>query len=341
MSVNKISSVAINSISCALPKNSVRIVDRIPSSMADMAYKITKVTGFSSLRIAPKNTTTSDLVVEAAKPVLDDFGRNNIKAIVFVSETPDYIFPATSHVLQDTLGLPDTTFCVDINEGCSGYVTGLYISSLLAKNLGGVLLCGGDTRSKLVPADDFTPSSIFADGAFVTLISPTNLDNKANNASNEDAIAFNFASYGERRDALIMENSRHRVVENPKNNGNPYMDGKAVLKFAVSAVPKVVDELLTQCGLTKDDITYYACHQANRSLLLFLADAMNLPHDRIPFASQDIGNTISATIPLLLSIQREQADLSRVLCAGFGVGLAVGACIVNLAETKFYGIIEV
>ena len=137
MSVNKISGVSVNCISCALPKNSVRIVDRIPASMADMAYKITKVTGFSSLRIAPKNTTTSDLVIEAAKPVLDDFGRNNIKAIVFVSETPDYIFPATSHVLQDKLGLPNTTFCIDINEGCSGYVTGLYVSSLLVKNLGG------------------------------------------------------------------------------------------------------------------------------------------------------------------------------------------------------------
>lgn len=135
--MEKINGITVKCISCALPKQSVKIADRIPASMADMAYKITKVTGFSSLRIAPKYVTTADLVIKAAEPVLKDFGKENIKSLVFVSETPDYIFPATSHVLQDKLGLSHDTFCLDINEGCSGYVAGLYVSSLLAKNRGG------------------------------------------------------------------------------------------------------------------------------------------------------------------------------------------------------------
>lgn len=64
--------------------------------------------------------------------------------MIFVSQTPDYVLPATSHILQERLGLKNDILCLDINEGCSGYVTGVYTAGLLAKQLNkAVCLLGG------------------------------------------------------------------------------------------------------------------------------------------------------------------------------------------------------
>lgn len=94
-----------------------------------------KKTGFSALRIADENTTTADLCLKSAEKILQHEAREDIGALIFVSQTPDYVLPATSHILQERLGLKNDILCLDINEGCSGYVTGVYTAGLLAKQL--------------------------------------------------------------------------------------------------------------------------------------------------------------------------------------------------------------
>lgn len=174
MNLQTISGVTVKSIACAMPKQCYALADYVPHLLNEKtAKRMAKGTGFSALRITPDNMTTADLVAEAAKPVLADAQKENIGALVFVTQTPDYVLPATSHALQERLGLSNDSFCVDINEGCSGYVTGLYTASMLAKqqNADVLLLCG-DTLSKLTSPDDRATRCIFGDAGTATLISP-------------------------------------------------------------------------------------------------------------------------------------------------------------------------
>lgn len=152
--VNNIEGIKINSISCAVPRRKLSLVEYAPDLFTEKsARRMAKGTGFSALRVSDENTTTSDLCAAAAEQIFVDIDRNSIGALVFVTQTPDYVLPATSHILQDRLGLKNDVLCLDINEGCSGYVTGVYVASLLAKQLKSrVCLLGGGHNYKTYTA---------------------------------------------------------------------------------------------------------------------------------------------------------------------------------------------
>lgn len=143
--VTNIDGIRIKSIACVVPKQKLSLVEYAPDLFNEKSAKrMSKWTGFSYLRIADENTTTADLCVVAAEKLFLDIDRASIGALVFVTQTPDYILPATSHVLQDRLRLRNDVVCLDINEGCSGYVTGVHVSAMLAKQLNTrVCLLGG------------------------------------------------------------------------------------------------------------------------------------------------------------------------------------------------------
>ena len=173
MGISNVSGVTVKAISCAVPKNRLSLIEYAPNLMDDkQAKRLAKGTGFSVLRIAPVGMTTADLVAKASESILTDVENEIIGALVFVSQTPDYDIPATSHILQDRLGLSSECLCIDINEGCSGYVTGLYVSELLAKQLQKPVLLGcGDTISKMTSPDDRATRCIFGDAGTATLVS--------------------------------------------------------------------------------------------------------------------------------------------------------------------------
>ena len=258
-------------------------------------------------------------------------GVRNLIALIFVSQIPDYYIPATSHILQARLGLPDNTLCIDINEGCSGFITGLYTAGLIAEQYNGnVLLTGGDTLSKLTSPDDRALRTTFSDSGYAAVISP----------GGNGEMRFMFESYGDRANALMTDNSRHRITDNPRNNGMLFMDGAAIMNFTLSDVPEVMKNFLDESGLTVNDITLFALHQANKLMLRTIAKKMGVPEEKMPFTAADIGNTSSASIPLMLSGLSGSADMKNVMCAGFGMGLSVGVCTADFSDTKFLGITE-
>ena len=330
--LEQIQGVSVQSIACTVPKQCMSLVEYAPDLVNEKTTRqITRVTGFSSLRITPKEMTVSDLFVKSAQLIMTDIDASDIGALVFVTEAPDYILPATSHVLQNRLNLPNSVLCLDINEGCSGYITGLYVASLLAKQSDSyVLFGGGGTSSKFTSPNDRATRCTFGDAGFACLITP----------DGSDELLFGFASHGELADTIIMENSRHRFVENPKNDGYLYIDGASMMKFTLTEVLEVIKQVLDESGYAKEEISLYACHQTNRLLLSSLAGALGIPEDKMPFTASEIGNTTSASIPLLLSAQKSKADLSRVFCLGEGVGLSVGICIANFSKTKIFDISE-
>ncbi|EBK2059949.1 hypothetical protein AAL85_24445 [Salmonella enterica subsp. enterica serovar Typhi] len=107
------------------------------------------MTGVQTVYRVQPGQTTSDLCFAAAEKLLTDlkWDRSSIDGVVFISQTPDYVLPATSCILQDRLGLPASSFAFDINLGCSGFVYGTWVvSKLLNPTCRRVLLLNGDTR---------------------------------------------------------------------------------------------------------------------------------------------------------------------------------------------------
>ena len=316
--------VDIPEIVCALPEQQFSLVEYAPNLLTEKtAKRMAKSTGFSSLRIAPEGVTTADLFAEAAGKILEGRRREDIAGLVFVSKTPDYDMPATSHVLQHRLGLSNDIICMDISEGCSGFVRGLYVAAMMASRLGAPVLLGcGDTNSRITDPDDRASRCIYGDGASAILVAPGSQD-----------VPFAFATYGEKYGVVIMENSRSRIVPNPKHDGYIYLDGVEILNFSMNEVPEVINAFMSRNSVSHEDISLYACHQANKLILDSLADKLGVPREKMPFTSGDIGNESSASIPSVIA--RTDADKhQRVLCCGFGVGLSVGVCMADFSGTK-------
>ena len=222
--------------------------------------------------------------------------------------------PATSHEMQDRLGLNQNILCIDINEGCSGFITGLYVSSVIAANSGKkVLFCGADSMSRLTDPNDRATRTIFGDAGFAAVVSPSEGEN----------IAFNFFSDGSRSNVIKAEKGKFF-----------HMDGAAVMTFTLSDVTKAIADFMKDLNVNNSEIDLFACHQANKLMLATMAKKLRVPPEKMPFIAGETGNTSSVSIPLLLSSYN--GAKSKVLCAGFGVGLSIGTCLADFSRTKFF-----
>ena len=306
--------------------------------------KIIKATGVESIRIADLDQTSSDMCMEAANYLIqkENLDRRKIDGLVFVSQTPDYLLPSTSVLLQHKLGLEQNTICLDIRYGCSGYIYGLFQAALLVNSgaCENVLLLAGDTSTRLINPKDRSLRMVFGDAGSASLITKGNGN-----------LAFAIHSDGSGYDKLIVPagGSRMPISEqtksiqtdsdgNTRSLENMYMDGMAIFDFAISNVHKNIKEILDVKKWGKDDVDLYALHQANKFIVNCIRKKMKLDISKVPINLSHIGNTGPATIPVLLSdiLSSNRSSLKKVVMSGFGVGLSWGSVGCNLENTRFY-----
>lgn len=313
------------------------------------AGRLRKKTGIDRRHICPADMTASDMAVFAAEKIFNEgVDRNSIDFLLYCTQSPDYPLPTTACILQDRLGLPKHCGALDYDLGCSGFVYGLglakgLIESGQAKN---VLLLTSETYTKYIHPEDHAVRPLFGDAATATLIS-------AQDTEEEGIFGFVYGTDGSGADKLIVPvgGMRHRYQDtkvetttdqygNTRTNQNLYMDGGAIMDFALEVVPKTVEQILVKTSLTKEEIDYYVFHQANKFMLKSLQMLCGLT-DR-PFWNDcaEYGNTVSSSIPVaLVDIMEEihergeEQELKRVMLIGFGVGLSWGGCVVDLRRT--------
>ena len=110
------------------------------------AEDFVKTTGVIE-RHSSETLCASDLCYKAAESLITDLGwdKQDVDALIFVSQHADYILPATACILQDRLGLNKHCYALDIALGCSGWVYGMSVLSSLV-NTGAIkkamLMCG-------------------------------------------------------------------------------------------------------------------------------------------------------------------------------------------------------
>jgi 3-oxoacyl-[acyl-carrier-protein] synthase-3 len=301
--------------------------------------RIVRSTGVTAIRRATPGMRASDLCMAAAEALLADLRieRRTVDAVVFVSQTPDRVMPATSATLQARLGLSTRAAAFDINYGCSGYVYGLLQAALLIHGGGcrRVLVCAGDTVTSLLHEADRGVRMLFGDAGSATLVE-----------SGEGALSFVVHTDGEGAEKLIVPRADEAELA-ARLGGRPghlFMDGGEVMNFALRVVPEVLAEILATKGWSAGDVGLYALHQASSFILQFIRRKLRLDEDAVPAAVEDTGNTGPASIPLLLTRvagRYPKERLARTAMCGFGVGLSWGAAAVDLAATRVLHTLEI
>lgn len=301
--------------------------------------RIKRSTGVESVHVVEPGVTASDLCCEAAEKLLLKLGidKSSIDALVFVSISPDYRAPGTAGIMQGRLGLSEEIIAIDLTFGCSGYIYGLYEAALLLK--GGckrVLLCAGDTQSTLVNEKDRSMKMLVGDAGSATIVE-----------EGSNTMQFYFKTVGYDYESLIIPAGGCRIpvsketsieIEdedgNIRSKENLFMDGMGVMKFALTEVPLAMEKMYKMTGYTKDDIDLFAFHQPNKLILDYLSNSMEISEEKMPVGLQYVGNTASASIPLLLNTLYEKGfdfnKNNKVIACGFGIGLSIGAVSLNL-----------
>ena len=290
-----------------------RISNLIPERLAffgtDEDFVVNKI-GVRQRSVRDENEEASTLAGKALQKLLQKSGLDpeKIDALVVVTQNPDTNIPHTAAIVHGEAGLPERCATFDVGLGCSGYVYGLSIMSAFLKENGlsrGILITS-DPYSKIVDPEDKNTALLFGDAATATLIGPDPLFS---------AESFSFGTIGKLHNALNCK------------SGKLNMNGREVFNFAATKIPCAIENLLEKAALKKEDIDAYIFHQGSRYILETIASRLRISHDRLRMGLENIGNTISSSIPLLLEEELDKSGTEKIVLCGFGVGLSYGSCI--------------
>ena len=286
------------------------------------ADRLLAKTGIFQRHLATPEESPLSLAVEASEKVLNDANRNKIDGLIYVTQSPESTIPTTACLLHERLGLAENCLAFDLNQGCSGFVYGLSMASglLRTQQITRCLLVCAEGYSKYISPDDRTCRPIFSDGASAVIIDA---------AGRGDIGPFVFATDGKGAPNLALK----------KNNGAEivgdqvlHMNGPKVLEFTMEAVPASVSRLIDKAGLTLAEIDMFIFHQASKVVLDRVRQNLDIDEAKMFRNYRDIGNTVSATIPVAMK-QAQSAGLlaadMTVLVMGFGVGYSLAGCIVR------------
>ena len=340
-----INNVNIRAVNSWLPQNDVELTSFASLYGEAEVNSIIKTTGIERVRIVDDKMTSSDMCYLAAEKLFEQegFDKLQIDGLVFVSQTTDWILPATSISLQARLGLSKDTVCIDVHYGCSGYIYGLFqaaswIACGACKN---VLVLAGDTTSRMINEHDKSLRLVFGDCGTATIVS-----------KGEGCMGFHIQSDGSGADKLIVPAGGFRLPiseetsvlewdedKNGRTKNDLFMDGMAIFNFAITKVHKNINTLIEEMGWQKEDVGFFGLHQANEFMVNYVRKKLKVDESIVPINVRNYGNTGPATLPLLLSdvcSGEHTYDLSKTIMCGFGVGLSWGSVAVDLRNTHLY-----
>lgn len=341
-------------ISIALPKTRIHLMDL--NFDKRRIERTIRLTGIENTCLAESDKTAADYDIAAAEHLLKNLGvfPDEIDGVLFVSGYPDYIQPATAGVIQRQLGVQKNCVALDINHVCSGFIYGLLqgymlIETGMCKN---VLLCMGDiAAARAIHAKDFGGRMVAGDSGAAVLI----CEKKDSDLLPTDFSFYHDGSGAEKLGILVGANRYPKQpgitdVEHTDENGNIrtnenwYMDGMAVMEFAMDCVPPKVDEVIRKCGWKKDEVDVFGMHQANAFIVKKLIRQMKISPDKTPICVKNTGNLGPDSIPWALyqySMMQDSSKWKKCILCGFGAGLSVGVAGIDLSKTKFIKHIEI
>ncbi len=343
----------ISGILAILPERELHFDDEIGNFnfSSSNSLKLKKIMGYGRHRLADDDTCISDLCIFGLKYLFDAhlLDKAEIDALVVVTQTPDYLIPPTSNIIQGKLGLKHDLLCLDINQGCAGYLVGLIEAFLLLGNeaFNKIVLLNADVLSRKVSKQDRNSYPLIGDAASITIIERDSV---------ERGIFANLQTDGSRGEALSIPAGGMRMPasdstavleldgDNLRSKNHLKMDGGAVFNFMQTEVPPMIEDLLNYAKAGKDDVDYFLFHQPNKFMLQKLTNKIGVSPEKLPSnIVENFGNASSVTIPLNITFNLGQKlkDQSYAVClAGFGSGLTWSSMFLRMGELDFCKIVE-
>jgi len=291
--------------------------------------------GIRERRIAAKNEATSDLAWRAGYNAILDSGlsKDDIDLIIIATATPDRLAPSTAAITQDKLQAYNSV-AFDISAVCSGFLYGMSVAAqFIASGVyDNVLVIGADTFSRIT---DWTRRDcvFFGDGAGAAVLSSANV--------NEGFIAFRLYTDGRGKwnYTIPAGGSEMPCSHETLDKGLHYfqMDGQAVYETGTHVLPKAIFQVLSDTGLSIDDIDLMVPHQPSISILKETARIINLPFEKVMTNMDRYANTSGGTIPLILDEANKTGKIkygSNILFASVGSGWTYGAAIIKWSNGK-------
>jgi 3-oxoacyl-[acyl-carrier-protein] synthase-3 len=281
-------------------------------------------TGIRERRIAAKEEALTDIARPAARAALADAGvePTDIDLLVCATVTPDMMFPTSSALLADELGMPKAA-AYDLLAGCTGFVYAIAQAyGMLASGLATrALVVGGDVLSKILDWKDRSTIVLFGDGAGAVVMEPVDRGG---------FLGFELGADGGGGEHLWLPGSGSRHFDEPGEFVK--MNGREVFKFATRVLVYSAEQVLAECGKTVDDVDVYIPHQANKRIIDYAGGKLGIPAERTVVNVDRYGNTSSGSIPLALTDARLEGRLedgALVLMTGMGAGLTWGSALIE------------
>lgn len=339
----------IAGILTVLPENEALFVDEVGnySFPEKQTLRLKKIMGYEKHRIAKPETASSDLALFGMEHLFATgrLKREEIGALIVVTLTPDHFLPHVSNILHGKCGLSREVVCMDILQGCCGFMLGLLQGFALLNYMPDkkVVLVNADVLSHKVSKRDRNSYPLIGDAATITIL-------EAQKGAPD--IYFNILTDGKGRDGLGIPAGGSRMPCSPetavmKDDGegnfrsldNMYMDGAAVLQFVMGEVPPMIEDTLAFAGKTKEEIEYFLFHQPNRFMMRKLAEKLEIPYDKVPMnIVENYGNASGASIPMDITEnfpERMCGERMSVCIGAFGAGWCWGAAVTELGNMDF------
>lgn len=329
-----------------LPKK-VLTNDTLENEFPDWNISATsKTIGVQSRHQADLNQTAYDLSVEALKKLLKKRPDliDEIDGVLFCTQSPDYIMPSNSFLLMRDFSFKSNTFCLDFNLACSGYPSALIMASGLIKTrvCSKILIFNADTYSKYIHPKDRSTRLLFGDGAAVSIFGDGGENIKPiikkilhveKGVDGTGWDKFIIKAGGIRNPLNKPENIVERVDRsgNIKSNNKIEMDGFQVLSFVNSKVIPQIRSALVNSAVNLSQVEYFIFHQASKLAIDTIVNRLNIDPGRVLTNIKYVGNTVSASIPILLKDTENLRPRSgKALICGFGVGFSYFSLIVEV-----------
>ena len=343
----------ITGILTILPKNEINFDDEMINYnfSSSKSLKLKMAMGYKKRRIVEKGVCVSQLCIAGLEYLFDNqlLSKDKIDALILVTQSPDYFMPPTSNVVQGHFGLKQDIICMDINQGCAGFLVGLYQAFMLLEQeaISTVVLLNADVLSRKVSKMDRNSNPLIGDAASITIVEKSKDATKIYASIKMDGTGY---------DALMIPAGGFKMPSSPatcimnedsagnlRSLDNLVMKGDEVFNFVQREVPPMVEQLLEKAKMSKDEVDFFMFHQPNKFILNKVADKLGVQRGRMPSnIVENFGNSSGVTIPTVITYNLGEKLMteSYLMClAGFGVGLTWAAMLIRIGKLKFNKIV--
>lgn len=343
----------ITGILSVVPQNEVFFDDEIEnySFSAAQCTQLKKVMGYNKHRLCKTNACISDLICYGFRYLFNEgfLKQDDLDAIILLTNSPDYPVPPTSNVIQGMLGLKHDMICLDINQGCAGYMVGLMQAFMLLEQpeIKKVAVVTSDIESRTHSYKDRSSYPLMGDAATITIVEnrPSDEIHQFIKMDGSEALSICMPAGGMKEPA--NEDSIRMVDDGSGNIMSRHhirMQGDAIFNFVMTQVPSMFAETFARYGKSFDDVEFFMVHQPNKFILNRLAKKIGIDKEKMPAnVVETLGNSASSTIPNVITLNlknRPESETIPLCLAAFGEGLIWSATILNLGPLDFCRMIE-